>query len=824
MFWRRHGAPGFSLFLEGQFDETVGHSSRPSFRLDLDGGSIAYHYEGGDIAVRTRSDYLVVAWLRTTGLETARAYMTARYLDRKKLPIPGTEYRSNLVGGPDAATDWQPITLGLPGNVRGARYIGISLWLTQERVWNTALRPPRVVEREDLQATAWFDDLTVYRLPRVSLAAGQPGGVFGPQDNVELLAEVSDPDGLHLEATLTVHSADGTLVRAGEVPILPDDPDAPHRTALPDLPVGWYHAELEARTDDTMLVRRELDFVKLPERTRSDSVAGRKFGVVLNSLEPELLAAQARLLRELHLEFVKLPVWSALPTASLNQLAIDRYLESIVDAGADPIGILRASHGQSGASDQSRLSLVHLLSLPPAAWQPLLAGTWSRYAGLIPLWQIGADVYSEEPFEAGQLVPALKEQMAAFISQPLLAVPTSLGPRDQIQRSGDYTSLWVPAGVPPANFEDHLRPLIGDAPQRTWLTLETAPEDAYTRQHQLEDLTRRLVEAAYQGTAAIFTAAPWRVGRESLGRRVSPMEQYLVLRTASDLLGDATPVSRFLLDGQAECVVFDRNGLSVLYLQDQEAPLEGRVHALPASDSAAQLDIWGRPTPLSRAGTQLLVRVGPRPMFVLNVPTWLVEFRRHFVLSPATVESQYEWTEHDVVFRNTSHLPISGNVRLVGPPDWEIRPARATFTLQPGEEFRQPVVLRFPPSAEAGPTVLVGEFEIDADRRYQFAAPTWFELGLSGLELETYAYRQGSRAAVRLLVTNRTDEPVHFEGNLLVPGRERITRLFTNFLPGATASKTFVMDGAEGLTGRKVRLSLKELQGTRVWNRVVEMP
>src|ERR1051325_9588130 len=43
MLWQRHAGLGFPAYLEGKFDPAVGHAASPSFRLDLDGASIAYH-------------------------------------------------------------------------------------------------------------------------------------------------------------------------------------------------------------------------------------------------------------------------------------------------------------------------------------------------------------------------------------------------------------------------------------------------------------------------------------------------------------------------------------------------------------------------------------------------------------------------------------------------------------------------------------------------------------------------------------------------------------------------------------------------------------
>ena len=93
-----------------------------------------------------------MAWCKTTPLTTARAYITARYLDRKGVAIEGTERRSELDGGPGSPRRWVPLTIGLPGNVPDSRYIGVSVWVTQAAVWDTSPRPMRAVEFQDIKA------------------------------------------------------------------------------------------------------------------------------------------------------------------------------------------------------------------------------------------------------------------------------------------------------------------------------------------------------------------------------------------------------------------------------------------------------------------------------------------------------------------------------------------------------------------------------------------------------------------------------------------------------------------------------------------------
>jgi len=354
--------------------------------------------------------------------------------------------------------------------------------------------------------------------------------------------------------------------------------------------------------------------------------------------------------------------------------------------------------------------------------------------------------------------------------------------------------------------------------------VEPLDQASYPRELRLADLSRRLVEAFYQKVGGVFLAAPWDVRQDLLHAQVSPREDFIVLRTIADLLGGSTPVLRVTIDGQAECLVFDRNNRAILFVWDRYAPAEGREHVLFLGEQVQQIDLWGRCAPLSNAGKRQIVRIGPMPTFIVNTSTWLMEFRRAFQLEPSLLEASFEAGEQYVVFRNTYHEPISGLLRLFAPENWEVRPNRISFSLRPGEQFRRPIAVHFPHNVEAGVKALVGEFVIDASQRYQLVSPAWFEIGLHNIDLDTYVFRTGDRVIVRQSITNRADQGTCFEGYVIAPRRPRLNRLFANFLPGQNITKDFILEDAADLAGARVRVGLKELQGSRVWNRTLTVP
>jgi len=288
-------------------------------------------------------------------------------------------------------------------------------------------------------------------------------------------------------------------------------------------------------------------------------------------------------------------------------------------------------------------------------------------------------------------------------------------------------------------------------------------EDVYDRELRLADLSKRLVECYFQKVNGVFIDAPWDCQTDLLSAQIDPNEDFIVFRTIADVLGTAVPVSRINIGGEVQGLLFDRNGQAIMFVWDEYAPPKGRDHILYLGENAEQVDLWGRRNQLKTIESKKLVHIGPMPTFIINAPTWIMEFHRNFILDPPLFKSSYNLQRPQISFRNTYHRTISGTLRLVPPTNWDISVKRISFMLQPDEEFRQDIMLRFPQNAEAGIKGLVGEFTIDADRRYHILATAWFELGIENIDMETYVLPLGDDVIIRQLMTNRTDQPISFD-------------------------------------------------------------
>jgi hypothetical protein len=837
MRWTRHRAWGFPQYLEAGFDGSIGHDAPPSFRFDLNGGSIGFVYRARTIEVLPASDYVVFAWIRTETVKRARAFLRAGFLDRRGNPFPQTEQTSARVGGPADNGQWRRVSVHLTGSVRNARFIHLSLWLTQPGALERKRRgtPEDADALQDIHGTAWFDDVRVYRLPRVALVAPIPGHVFGPDDTPELRALVNDPDGVGLSADLVVADAGGHRRYQRPIRIHPIQHDTPDIIQLANLDPGVYQARLDVAANGGSLAGRSIQFAVLGPRqgpTTPERLSGRGFGVALARSSTPDADEQVHLLQHLGVEWIKVPVWSvsemSAPAGARARSGAETYLAGLASQGFELVGWIAPERYEVDRLG-TRESLLDVITAPPEMWQPRLAYVWSLYGGLIQWWQLGNERDASLVWDPRlpSAVNVVRDQMRPLLENPHIVMPTNVLKPDATPDAAppataptQSVSAFLSAMIPPEQIAAQWPDALDAEVHPVWVTVEPLPPHRYARLTRLADLVKRLICVRTHDPTVTFLREPWE--RRSDGAK--PSEDYVVFRAVADVLGGTRSAGQLTIDRRTQAYVFDRGGRAVLAVWDDYAPRGGRTVWLPAPQGARQIDPWGRTRTLEAPGTEQAITVGPVPTFVESLPTWVTRFHQSFALDPPRIEARLAPHNRTIRFTNPSPESISGDLRLVPPRGWSVEPARFRFALASGASHEQTVTLRFPLNEPAGAVVLLGEFDIQADQHYRLRIPAWLDLGLDGIDVDTFAKRVGDNVVVRQSITNRTSEPVSFYGYLAVADRERLHRVIANLRPGDTMTKQYVLGDASALAGHRMRVGLREVNGPRIWNRLLEIP
>lgn len=830
MHWLRYRAGGFPHFLAGQFDDEVGHDGPPSFVLTLEGKSLAYHYYATDIPVKPSSDYLIVAWIRPQGLDYARAYVSGYFLDRDRNKIAQSERFSVMVPGPDSSQGWQQVTVSLPGQYERARFMGLTVWLCQPEIWQSRPGPDWQIYRQTIHGRAWFDDITVYRLPRIRLNTTEIGNVFPPQTTPTLLAEVGDPDGYGLEARVLVRDAEQRTVLSQSVPVRTSRMPKPFALEAPELPPGLYYATLTVSAKQQELVRRDLAFARLAPLPSGRSGTPAPFGIDLGYLPAGASDSVISLTSLLGVKLVRLPIWQA--NAATQPLwqpnrEFELLLRRLVGR---QIGVVAAlAHPAQGLAEQNDLlqrSLLDIFSGPPDKWRPYLAVALARYTDVVSHWQIGGET-DYQVIEDSRLPGTLElinNEIVKLVTSPAVVSPWSAVHQMPVEHfQTQYVCLQVPVNVTPESIPAQLAHLTREDQHVVWVSLAGLQRQEYRRIPRLIDLAKRIVYSRVAGAQTTFLARPWEY-RDGATAAAQPTEEFLVYRTLVSLLGQATPAGKVYLGPRTECFVFDHGVTSTLVAwNDYATDHDPAVAQLWLGEQARQIDLWGRASPLRRIGTRQEVRVGPTPILIDGVDSWIARLRGSLTITPRHLESSFKVHRVWLRFANPRHEAISGRLELAGPRGWQLRPWQVRFALQPGQAFEQELTIRFPYNEPAGQKLISARFSLNLDRNYQLQISLPVQLGLKGIEVQTIPQLLDGQLVVRQSVTNRTSETVKFRTALILPDRPPQRRAITALLPGQSITKFYVFKDAQDLIGQELRASLEEVQGRRVLNEVIRI-
>jgi hypothetical protein len=236
-----------------------------------------------------------------------------------------------------------------------------------------------------------------------------------------------------------------------------------------------------------------------------------------------------------------------------------------------------------------------------------------------------------------------------------------------------------------------------------------------------------------------------------------------------------------------------------------------------------QFDLWGRettPAETTAAGhVQHRISVGTLPTFVTGLNENIARFKLAAKFESASIESVFN-REQTIYLRLKNFFPqgISGEVKRVAPSGWKPDTQGTRFRLGPGEEIRLPITFQLFAEASSGLQPLRLDFDVAADRTYQFSVHRTLQLGLADVGIEmTSRLRDDGFLEVTQQLTNLTDQPIGFQCVLFPADRRRET-LQVIAAPNGQTPLLFLLPDGEALIGQKLTLRAEELGGGRLLN------
>jgi hypothetical protein len=386
--WTRRRSRELPEFLRVEIVKESEENSNRCLQLALDGGGAVV--ASPTSAISSQFSLQVSLRVKTAGLVHDGAWAELTLLD-----IQGQVVERH--GSPPLVktAGWQTVKIGPIAAINNQAVRAV-----------VSLHLAPLGKREDLTGKAWFDDVRMVRLPRMTLlASGSATGVYSNRESAALVCEVSgicvpnpqvrfelfDHTGKKIEEHAASLLSEKEIAKT-TVGALPKDGYAGHANWSPRLPdFGFYRvrASLFEKGQDTIVLDRTQSLAVL--RPLAAPVRG-EFGWSLTGDErPYAFGPMTTLLSQAALGWAKMPVWyDSRDTSHADRIAW--FAEQLSIQGVELVGVLDQPPPElrDVFREQGKLVTATVFA-DPGLWQPAVAPVMTRLSLKVRWWQLGDD-------------------------------------------------------------------------------------------------------------------------------------------------------------------------------------------------------------------------------------------------------------------------------------------------------------------------------------------------------------------------------------------------------------------------------------------------
>ncbi len=845
MHWRRFSGAGLPAYAFGRFDETVGHDAPPAFHLGLRGGNVGYEYAQVDLLVQPQAEYVVAGYIRTKSLTHARAFLVAYFADRDGNAILESQRVSALVWSDGQAPEWTRVEIAMPGDIDGAYTLRLQTWVLQTHVW----RPPQAegadpIVRQDVRGEAWFDDISVFHLPRARMRLSNAGGIVAPGAREHVLIELGQASGPALRATLRILDERNALVEERELLLAANDKRESHSAlrladdtsnlpeargagrrwrhaqsaSLPNLPPGCYTAQVQVTIASELLLNRELRFCVLPELPLTATLAP-SIGVNLGAFPGGRSQGPRELLAALRVGTLKVgvPIGSdQTPDERAEYFAeLHDLLSELIERGIEPVGVLRAAPQPVGRS--SIRQLIASQERLRSVFSPLLG----HFGGILASWQLGEardELWAEERWDP-LAIDGLGAYLTRYVTAPELVVPQFADAYSPL--AGRTSSVLVRHDAPTRELAAHVADAAASG--QAWLDLEAHEDEALDPQAREADFARRFILLRALNPQRLFVPAPFDTSQQAGALVWQPSERFVVLRTLITFLGNRQPVGVISHEPHVTGIAFRDEQTSVVAIWSwREQP--GHEVELYFGPGAAAVDLWGRPLKIKQVGSRIRLPLSASPILIYDVDTPLALLQSSFNIAPTHLEGQQPEPRPVLTFRNHYDHALSGSLKIRGPESWRVKPDTLPFHLRPGERLEKALDIRIPPRQLTAKNALDVQIALDTAQPTDMEFVVPMSIGLRDIQVSATARWSGNVLLVEQTLRNVSTEQVSFTAFCEVPNHPRAEAEFLEVAGGEAMTRTYAFQNARELRGELAHVGVVELRGKRRLEQLVQIP
>ncbi|MBI1370545.1 MAG: hypothetical protein GC162_18060 [Planctomycetes bacterium] len=833
MHWFRVDGTGFPRYTQMGFDNAQSVSADHSFKLALNGGSAAALLEAGTLVAVPQARYLITANIRTEDARYSRARLVAYFVDQHGREVPQSRRATAPILSNGA---WTTVAIQLPDTPDNAAWVVLRVELLQSSFFHSRLLEEHQLIEQDIRASAWFDDIVVYQMPMISIATQTPLNVIRQPQQPAIASRVHDVTGQPLHAQIEVTDAGGRIIDRQERDIDVNHPG--EWEWKPNVPgLGWYRAQLTVMTGSQIVGGAGVTFVWLgPTTERGQGEAGR-FIITAEHLTQAQRNRLPDLLKSLGNMGVSVSPWSMDMTQDELAAAVDApdpLLNSLLLSNRHVIlsfaEVPRDLAGSVGVDADDALALMaHDAKL----WQPYIQSMLARYGLRLSDYQVGASG-SGAAFERDDLAaifPPINDLFHRYVPHARVLLPwRAIDEMPADPPAFDAWNIDFPVSIHADQFQAYAK-TWKIAPEQMIYHLQTLPPHVYSARDRGADLAFRMLEAWRLVPQAIAIRRPW-TSPAGDGGDVQPDPILPVWANMIEQLSGRRYVGQMEIREGIRCYLLDgpsgpRGGALVMWNEsspDADAELDLYLGPDPVA-----IDMLGNRRPLDRVGEKQRVRLAQEPTFIEGVDMRLARFRAGFHIDPTFAPSVHTVHEHTLTLVNPWPQSLNGHLRFTSPESWDIEPHSLNFSIPAGQTYRVPLAFSFPASELSGTTLITAHVDLDADKSYQLDVASPIRIGLENIDfksnLNVESDDHGDKfLLLTMIVTNLGDASQAFYAFSLPPDLPRQQRIIADLAPGQTVLKHFRVPYDPAMSGKTLRLGLRQIDGPAVLNALHPIP
>jgi hypothetical protein len=782
MFWSKVVDRGFPAFASGRFDHDTYRSNNTSFRLDIDSGSAAYLYNAPPerrIPINPNADYYIIGFAKTTPLAHARAQITAWFADDQGNLLQESQQHSEPFASTagEGAADWHVLHLFMPGprphspEAARAKSLVLQVALLQpQQLAATGEKQESPLGRfqlyqQDIKGSAWFDDITVFQLPRISVQVPESitANIFNPGQPIAIdltVADIAHADTQSiragLAASLKITDPDGLLFATDhwQAVSTSDEPWIHHYTHAP-LPPGLYTATLDVADSSTgaLIARRETHFASLAPLPVVHTDAGTErtapeFGITATDWPTIAWTELPTILHDLNVGLVQLSAWRrdmSEDSLRLRDPSLDALLNALQHGDVHTIAslaelpsVLNAKIADTHPGSASQDSLLALQDADPTLWRPYASFMLARYSTLVDRWELGSpaapfsgSVGSSQPLSSllnasadpyPKLYTQIYTQLGSLLAAPRLIIPWNalFDFSDKLYPNATL-DLRIPALVKPSQIPSYIHDFkvaSGGDKVDLYVHIDPLDSDTYSPSDYTSDFAQRILYARSANPTATLTDIPFTRTNSltSAGAHTEPQPLLVTYRTLVRMLGNSTYRREIPLGTGIHAFLFTNETGGILALWSDGAAGAQVPLDLPLGTDPRAVELSGMIRPLAVDPKTRLTHLTltDAPLLLDHLDAHLLELRATFAFGNTVFPAGAGYLRTDVELANPYPNPLSATMHMTPPAGWSIDPPIFPVVIAPGATFKQPVIVRYPYTESAGPKTMGAKLTSDS--------------------------------------------------------------------------------------------------------------